>query len=378
MRNEIELNEGRESGLRDLLAVLKDRGLAVIAFVLMGIVAIVSLNVFVPPDDEPNLGLFGRKVDHFVESHQDYNVLLIGTSRTYRGLDPALLQRVAARGGCDVRAFNLGIPKLRLTELRLLSDRLTPGMLKDYDLIVMSPMASSGIVMTNWSSNRIQHFSDWEGYWTSLVDIWHTPLTKGFPKRVYYSALLTGSFAYRQLGIGRLASNLRGTLSGDADNPSGYLFDGSAIIDFSRDGYVALDDEPSQQFAIRGQQIKDDPDYFETLKTREVAVDDFRGAMAERSWKRFEWAKDHLAAFDGPIALFLPPLLTFRAQDQALAEVATAEGAPVLNYNRSDLYPELFEREHWFDYYHVGESGAEMLTTMMGEDICSLIDSGRS
>ncbi len=364
--------------LLDLAHVFKERLLAVLAFFSLGLIAIAALNFVMPPADDPNLGQLGKRIEFFSEAFEDYNVLLVGTSRTYRGIDPVILQRVAKENGCDVRAFNLGIPKLRLTELRHLQDHLSAEMLKGFDLILLSPMALSKIRIENWASKRIQHFSDWRGYRESLADIWYSPLTNAVPKQIYYSTLLSGAFAYRQLGIGRLANSFRATTSSSADNPSGDFFDGSAIVDFSRHGYVALDDEPSEQFLKRGQIIKDNPDYFETLKARNIPVDDFRGPSAEMSWQRFEWAMEYFSVFDAPIGLFLPPLLTSRAQEMALAEMALARGLPVMNYNRLELYPELFEREHWFDYYHLGKSGAELFTQMIGEDICSLIETTKT
>lgn len=374
MQSVIKVTEGGKSSLFDLRRMFQERLPAVMAFFALGLIAIASLNFLVPLDEEPDLGQLGKRIDYFIEAHGDYNVLFIGTSRTYRGVDPVLLQRVAERNGCDVRAFNLGIPKLRLTELRHLQERLAPEMLKGYDLILLSPMAASKITIPNWSSDRIQHFSDFKGYWDSLIDIWYTPLTNPVPKQVYYSGLVSGAFAYRQLGIGRLASRLRETASSGDDSASGDVLDGGEIVDFSRHGYVALDDEPSPKFLKRGQIIKDNPGYYETLKTKNVSIDDFRGPAAERAWERFVWAMDYFSDFEGPVGLFLPPLLTFRAQDEALAEVAEARGLPVLNYNLMGRYPELFEREHWFDYYHLGESGAEMFTQLIGEDICSLIE----
>ncbi|MGI9509294.1 MAG: hypothetical protein ACR2QJ_08095 [Geminicoccaceae bacterium] len=360
------------------MLALQERWLAVVTFAVVTLAAAVGLNVMTPGDDEPNLGMMSKKTAYLRDNYQDYNVLLVGTSRTYRGVDPILLQQVAKQQGCDVRAFNLGIPKLRLTELRHIRDQLPPSALENYDLILMTPLASSKIAMANWSSNRIQYFNDWNGYLVSLIDIWHTPLTNRVPKQIYYSSMLSGAFAYRQLGVGRLAQGLRGPTQGDPDNPSGDAFDGSAIVDFSRHGYVALDDEPSQQFIKRGQAIKDAPGYFDTLKAETYPVDEFRGSVADKAWLRFRRSLDYFSEFDGQTALFLPPLLTFRAQDKALAEAAEARGVPVLNYNQADVYPELFERKHWFDYYHLGKSGAEMMTEMMAETICSLIDKKES
>jgi len=377
MHDVVEENNDGKDDSRDLLPMIWERWPATMAFVVVVFLAVAGLNVVIPADEEPSLGILSEKVDHLSETHQDYNVLLIGTSRTYRGIDPIQMRRVADRQGCDVRAFNLGVPNLRLTELRHLREHLSPTMLEDYDLILLTPMAPSRIAKANWSSDRIQHFSDWEGYRVSLIDIWNTPLSNAVPKQLYYSALLSGAFAYRQLGFGRLAESLRGEAPGSVDNPSGDLVDGSAIVDFSRQGYVALDDEPSQEFIDRGQEIKSNPGRFDMLKTENVAVDAFRGSVAERAWQRFANAMEQLADFDVPVAMLLPPMLPLRAPDQALAEVAEEHGVPVLNYNKLDRYPELFERQNWFDYYHVDRNGAELLTGLVGEDICTAIENAK-
>jgi hypothetical protein len=376
MLNVLKPSRGHADAPQDLLLLLGERWLAALTFVVAGMIAVIGFRVLFPMNDSPNLGIYSKKVDHLRRNHADYNVLFIGTSRTYRGVDPIQLQQVAEGQGCDVRAFNLGVSKLRLTELRHLQEQLSPSMLQGYDLILLSGMSLSGIAAANWGSSRIQHFSDFDGYRVSLIDIWQAPLTglKGFLKKVQYSTLLSGSFLYRQLGIGRLADAIRGTAAGNANGPSGDLFDGDAIVDFSRHGYVALDDEPSEQFHVRGQRILNNPGYFEAMKSETQSVEALRGPIAERSWQRFDNAMQHLASFDVPIALFLPPMLPSRAEDMALAESASARGVPVLNYNRPNLYPELFEREHWFDYFHVGQSGAELLTASIGNDICPLIE----
>ncbi|MGI9499162.1 MAG: hypothetical protein ACR2P3_03935, partial [Geminicoccaceae bacterium] len=120
------------------------------------------------------------------------------------------------------------------------------------------------------------------------------------------------------------------------------------------------------------------PGHFDELKARDRTIDDFRGKVAEQAWWRYDRAIDYVSDFDVPVAMLLLPMLPSRGPDEALAEVAEARGFPVLNYNRLDLYPDLFEREHWFDYYHVGRSGVDLLTTLIGQDICPLLEKGRN
>lgn len=358
----------------DLVKALRARSIAMMTFVVAALISVVGIDTMLSESDQPNLGLFGKKVDFLRETHDQYNVLFVGTSSIYRMIDPVALQDVAASQGCDVRAFNLGVSKLRLTELRHIEDQLTADMIGDYDLIVLSPMAASGISVANWPSSRVQHFSDWEGYKTSLIDLWEYPATKRIPRLVVYSALLSGSFMYRQLGIGRLVSTLEGWPGGVADNNTGDVFDGGAILDFSRHGFVALDDEPHEQFKRRQDGMINRVDHFEKLKISGPDITQFQGAMAERAWRRYQRSMEHFSDFDVPILMFLPPMVARRTQDKALADHATLQGMSLLNYNQIDLYPELFDNSHWFDYYHTSKAGALAVTELLGNDICSFMN----
>lgn len=358
----------------DLFKALRARSLAVMTFLVVALITVVGIDGILSKSDKPNLGLFSKKVDFLVENHDDYNVLVVGTSMIYRAIDPVILQRVAESQGCDVRAFNLGVSKLRLTELRHIRDQLSADMIGNYDLIVLSPMAASGINVANWPSSRVQHFSDWEGYKTSLIDLWEYPATKRAPRLAYYSALLSGAFMYRQLGIGRLVSHFEGWPGSIADNNTGDVFDGGAILDFSRHGFVALDDEPDEQFKRRQNGMIHAVEVFENLKTSNPDIAQFKGASAERAWRRYQRSMDYFADLDVPILMLLPPMAARRNQDKALADYAAAQGMPLLNYNQIDLYPELFDNENWFDYYHTSKAGAAAATELLGNDICSFVN----
>lgn len=345
---------------------------ALVAFMAAILTSIVGINAMLSPADKPVLGLFGKKVEYLREAYDRYNVLFVGTSMIYRAVDPVHLERVAADQGCDVRAFNLGVSKLRLTELRHIQEQLTADMIGDYDLIVLSPMAASGIAAANWPSSRVQHFSDWEGYKTSLIDLWEYPATKRIPRMIQYSSMLTGAFLYRQLGIGRLVSTLEGWPNGLAgNNNTGDVFDGGAVLDFSRHGFVALDDEPDEQFIRRQDGMLNRVDHFERLKVSASDIAQFQGAMAERAWRRYQRSMEYFTDLDVPILMFLPPMVARRSQDEALADHAASQGMPLLNYNRIDQYPELFDNGYWFDYYHTNKAGALAVTELLGKDICS-------
>jgi hypothetical protein len=356
-----------------LVGMLRARALAIAVFALAAVLSVVGLDILTPEDELPSLGMFGKKVEYLRRHHDRYNVLFVGTSTIYRSIDPVALREIAARRGCDVRAFNLGVSKLRLTELRHVRERLPASMLRDYDLIVLSPMTPSGIEVANWPSSRVQYFADWEGYVSSLVDIWEYPTDRQL-KNLYFAVMLTGSHLYELLGIGQLTAGISGWPQAGAGNQTGDLFDGGAILDFSRHGFVALDDEPDEAFRRRADAITRNPAYFHKLKAESDDPGPYAGPVAQRAWRRVERSMDFFADIDVPKLIFLPPMVARRAEDRALTEHAAALGMPVLNYNQIHRYPELFDHRKWFDYYHVNQAGADAVTRLLGEDICSFID----
>ncbi len=358
----------------DLFKALRTRATAVMAFVVFALLSVVGIDRLNSGNDQPNLGLFGKKVDFLRRNHDRFNVLFIGTSTIYRAVDPILLQEVAASKGCDVRAFNLGVSKLRLTELRYIKEQLPARMIGDYDLIVLSPMAASGIEVANWPSSRVQYFSDWAGYKSSLIDLWEYPATKRLPRVFYNASLLTGAFLYNQLGIGDLTNSLEGWPGTAAANTTDDVFDGGALVDFSRHGFIALDDEPDEQFKSRRNAILNNSSRFEKLKTSGPEITQFEGPAAERAWRRYQRSMDYFTDLDVPILMFLPPMVARRTQDKALADYATSMKMPLLNYNRIDRYPELFDLHYWFDYYHTNKAGATAVTQQLGQDICSFMN----
>lgn len=61
---------------------------------------------------------------HYVEHRNDYNALLIGTSRTYRGLMPTIFDQLTAQAGVPTKTFNFGIDGMFPPEDAFVSDKI--------------------------------------------------------------------------------------------------------------------------------------------------------------------------------------------------------------------------------------------------------------
>ena len=50
---------------------------------------------------------------------------------------------------------------------------------------------------------------------------------------------------------------------------------------------------------------------------------------------------------------------------------AVPSAMEVLNFNRPDVYPDLYQRDLWFDFSHFGEAGARKLSLKVGSEYCT-------
>lgn len=111
-------------------------GLGALAFGLLPVLAAVAaltitLGVCAALLPESRGDLLGEKLEQFEELHraEAFDTVFLGSSRTYRHLDPATWTETFAAAGSSSRAFNLGVPEMRMPELLHLAEDLlaSPG-----------------------------------------------------------------------------------------------------------------------------------------------------------------------------------------------------------------------------------------------------------
>jgi hypothetical protein len=87
---------------------------------------------------EPD-GEVAIKLAHLEEHGDDYEVIFIGSSRTFRGVDPGAFDARMAELGIELRSFNLGIQGMFAYELEAVLDRVVAMDLTSLRLILVAP-----------------------------------------------------------------------------------------------------------------------------------------------------------------------------------------------------------------------------------------------
>ena len=84
--------------------------LAFLAAALLVATAIARVTPF------PHIAIVTSKVAHFQTEGDDFDVLFLGSSRTYRQVIPEMFDRLMAEAGHPAKAYNLGIDGMRPPE----------------------------------------------------------------------------------------------------------------------------------------------------------------------------------------------------------------------------------------------------------------------
>lgn len=82
---------------------------SIAAFVIVFGAVSVILRLLAPPN--PDFAwhpTFSAKIDHLRTTEEHYDIVFVGDSRTYRGIDPVVFEAELSALGCPARSYNLG------------------------------------------------------------------------------------------------------------------------------------------------------------------------------------------------------------------------------------------------------------------------------
>lgn len=311
----------------------------------------------------PEVPIVTAKLDEFARRAPSVDTLFIGTSRTYRGIDPELFDRFAAEAGRPTTSFNLGIDALYAPEDRFVCERVFTGDRRlSWVFLEIGRFTQAfedaernerSIYWHDWErTSAIAHSlaegaRRWRGGWRKALADW--------ADRAGRSGDHLLLFALRSTSFGRGAAALAKRL-GEPVAAAGV-----DVLGLRRDGFVPID-RPVVEFRTQ-----------EGFVTEPLDV--FDGQLAERRERPARALALDAAAqrnLDGILALVRAagarPVLVIPPTTSPLRPVP-AVGADVLVLDFSDPqeWPELFRREHRADAEHVNVAGAAVFTRALGQ-----------
>ena len=307
----------------------------------------------------PDLFVMSPKLTAYRAAPEQYDTVFIGTSRTFYHIVPDEVERGAAEAGCpDWKVFNFGVYGLSGAEEDWLTDQVLEAGGDSLKRVVIEDPLQNERTLSGVLNSRARYFQGpqfWAGHFAAI-----NTFPESLPKRAFRGGLLAIGVGYDLSGVGRGAE-----LAFPPGEPQEPL-----KMNLDMDGFEALGTWPTPELEARRADFENNPQRFTEDLSRygaETGEDIMPRAkyLAERL--------DRLSAKGVNAALYISPDLGELDRTPRTGEaVKTLGDYEVLNFNRPDVYPDLFQRDLWYDFSHLGEAGARKLSVQVGREYCTL------
>jgi len=296
------------------------------------------------------------KFREYARHKDEYDTLILGSSRAFRGFDPQHFDRLMEDAGTPTRAFNFGIPGARVMEIDRLLERiaaLRPARLR---WLLVDP-------------ERLEVLVDDENALSRPVIDWHDLRRT----RVICSYALRGqrgwlrewrriephvvACAYNLVGVGRGLA-LCDLALGSVPDPD-WVAD---TLGPRKDGFPVLGTDRARHRRF----LRTLDDYHALLADyRELELDD--GPAAPEALEMFDSLAERAERLGARLVLLTQPGLFL--EDDLIKAADSGRVATLLRYDDPDAVPELYAPEARFDSNHLNGVGALAFTGLLARDL---------
>lgn len=311
------------------------------------------------------------KMSWFDEHADEYDVVFIGSSRVFRAFDPRLFDEQLAARGIHVRSFNFGVRGATPFEF----DRILRTIVERRPRRLRWVLYENGVLDPRYEEKNKE---------SSRVVGWHTPAeTLAALGSVRCAALeaserLELAAYHARLGLWNVSNYGQGSailgtwLGRDLVESRGPSMT-SAEIERAR-GYVSFEEDPDDESTKR----------YHYLRANQAAY-----------WERIEEMRRENEVLPPAETLNLPAIRAQRELVRSIGarwivvvlpqRVATPDGRALeqagefdtlFDFNRPELYPELFAIEARYDPGHLSRDGALRFTALLAERFAAHLEKG--
>lgn len=347
------------------------RGLRLgVLFAVPFLLASAVIRVAAPP--EPDFvwhPTFSAKIDHLRETTEHYDVVFVGNSRTYLGVDPAIVEASLTAAGCPgVSTYNLGSVAQSKFEFDYMVETLAdiPGGTPEYIVSLDRSLFEIGLVRDFDLRNRV--FMTAGEYADSIDYISNLPDDTTFKSQAKAIDLTLG-FAVNQIPVGAIHQQLF-----EQDS----LEDEVALVEETR-GFKGWDVIEAE----RGDEV----DALAATVDADVASGAWGFRWSEKTLNQDQidrWLSTidaHVEqAPEGSTAIHVLIPSDFDASSAAQITAAWNDSGRsdlLLNLVDESLVGDFTDPGYWSDRFHVNEIGTAAISEALGVQICGVISQGQ-
>ncbi len=345
-------------------AALRGAGLVALALVSFETVA-AGLRALTPLPEEFGLR---AKFDWFAEHKDEFDVLFLGSSRVFRGIDPRIVDAELAAEGVPLRTFNFGVGGLRRFEACYVMHRLLelgPARLSTVVVEAEPWEPSTEFLMNTWSS-RMVAWHDLEHTRLALVSVMaeDAPLAARIRKGWTHVQL----FAMRLHVMGQ-GSRIVLDLLGRSRDPWNRSMSADEIARAA--GYQAYEEIADAPVNAWQEAIAKDAEWPAKVMGHVARENDAAPDLARYNFAALRAQVGAIRAAGAEwIALSMPG--NEGGPDDAALH-ARGDVPRYLDFNRPGRYPEYWTPQARFDDLHLSRSGAQEFSRALAQALVPLL-----
>jgi hypothetical protein len=324
-------------------------GIALVAFLAASFV----IHSLLPPAVPKGIA---AKLEFFAQHKEEFDTVIVGTSRLYYSISPELFDRTTRENGFPTRTFNFGIDGMHPPENFYVLEQILKTKPRNVKWVVLE----MGEIQTKWNdilgallgTQRVVYWHDWPR--TALA------LKKTLNPRGKANWLIQGTrfwLARRDLISHLFLFGKQFTSVGRASDffPSEKrerFLDANSELGPNRDGYRPAGNAMSAERAT----------IFKQKLAQEVsrAQPKFLDPTTDEAYRT---AASQIRQAGAAPVFVVTPILT-----QTTAQFRQTPPAPLLSFNDSRKYPEFYDPKVRIDDAHLTREGAEQFTRLLAQE----------
>ena len=324
----------------------------------------------------PNALGLATKVEYF-EAHKDeYDLVVIGSSRSARGVDSVLVEEELARHGIEARTFNLAVGGMRTFEQDFVL----------HEILDMRPARLKWVLFEGGPVGmglREDHvFRNPNNLWTTRGVFWHTPESTAKVLRAIrrlplpWTKKLVQAATHVQIMMARWVSYGMGgavvaRARGREDRVTGRARD--EVLE-AQGGHQGLEQVTGRDASLEMEELLRDP---EPYLARVRAIPD-ENAMdvpfEEIELGIYREQLDAARELGVELVYFTPP--GYEGTPERLRVHEAGILPALLHFSDPELYPELFQLEYRFDKGHLNRRGVERFSRLLAAALAEHLSAG--
>lgn len=336
-------------------------------FVFSFITILFSSNQIIVKREIPdNINIVSDKLEYFSKNKDEFNVIFLGSSQTYRHIIPSDFDEFMKAEGYNLKSFNFGLTGLKFPEAQFYLQKILAMQPKNLKWLFLEYLEGLDVNPKNLSTAREIYWHTPQNFLTVSQLIWESD--RSLEKKIQLTYQNWVPSTYNFLNSGKGSQSIQSILNPDRKHQKNL-----SSLGKKKDGYLSLDDETGKGFLERSLNFK------KNLERYKKRVNNYKRYVNKSNPKPLTpHAKSLIAEMiesakrqDIETIFLMSPGLVPR--DITKSAYRAGQIQTLFNLDDPNRYPSLYQPEKRFDTEHLNREGAKEFTQFLAREFSSYL-----